>query len=161
MKKIIEKFLSKKRNVFFLAIVAAIVVISMFYTIAGINKNVQQMTESNAEDVDQYFPNYPSVDTTGKDPELIKRGEYIAKAGDCIACHTNSPQKGKPFAGGLPMQTPFGTIFSPNITPDRETGIGGWTDDQFIKAMRQGISPNGHYYYPAFPYLYFTKNHNR
>lgn len=157
MKKIIEKFLSKKRNIVFLAIVVVGVVISMVFTIAGISKNVQLMAEISPDDIEQYFPAYPPVNTTGKDPALIKRGEYIAKAGDCIACHTNSPKKGPVFSGGLPMPTPFGTIFSPNITPDPETGIGGWTDEQFIKAMREGISPDGHYYYPAFPYLYFSK----
>ena len=156
MKKIIEKFLSKKRNVVFLVILIAAIAISTIFTIAGISKNIQQMAESSGDDIEQYFPDYPPINAAGKDAELIKRGEYIAKAGDCIACHTNSPQKGKVFAGGLPMQTPFGTIFSPNITPDKETGIGGWTEEQFIKAMRQGISPQGHYYYPAFPYLYFS-----
>ncbi|HSW68840.1 MAG TPA: c-type cytochrome [Gammaproteobacteria bacterium] len=157
MKQFIEKFLSKKRNVVFATIVVAAIGISIIYTIAGISRNVQQMTSLSPDDVDQYFPTYPPVNTAGKDPELIKKGEYLAKAGDCIACHTNSPQKGKTFAGGLPMQTPFGTIFSPNITPDKETGIGSWTDEQFIKAMREGISPHGHFYYPAFPYLYFNK----
>ncbi len=157
VKKIIKKFLSKKRNVALLVIIVAAIVISGAFTIAGISENVQQMAEMNPADIEQYFPDYPSVNTAGKDPERVKRGEYIAKAGDCIACHTNSPEKGKVFAGGLPMQTPFGTIYSPNITPDKETGIGGWTDAQFIKAMRRGISPHGYYYYPAFPYLYFSK----
>jgi len=157
VKKAIEKFLSKKRNVAFLVILITAILLSTVFTIAGISKNVEQMMATSPGDVEQYFPNYPPVNGAGKNPDLIKHGEYIAKAGDCIACHTNSPQKGKPFAGGLPMQTPFGTIFSPNITPDKETGIGSWSDAQFIKAMRQGISPQGHYYYPAFPYLYFNK----
>ncbi len=125
------------------------------HIIGDINLNVEKMSELG-EDAPHY-PAYPPIDTKGKDTAAIKRGEYLAKAGDCIACHTNTPEKGKPFAGGLPMNTPFGTIYSPNITPDKKTGIGNWTDAQFVKAMRQGISPQGHYYYPAFPYYYFSK----
>ena len=59
---------------------------------------------------------------------------------DCVACHTNHKEDGKPFSGGLGLETPFGTIYAPNITPDEETGIGGWTDDEFIAAMQQGIA---------------------
>ncbi len=155
MKRIIRTFLSKKSNVAALLILAAIFGGLATYVFRGISQNVMEMTEHHEEVL--YFPDYPPVNTEGKDPMLIKRGEYLAKAGDCIACHTNTPQKGQVFAGGLPMQTPFGTIYSPNITPDKETGIGNWSESDFIKAMRQGISPNGHYYYPAFPYLYFAR----
>lgn len=103
------------------------------------------------------FPKYPTVNYgTGSQAELIKRGEYLTKAGDCIACHTNKPD-GKLFAGGLPIRTPFGTIYSPNITPDKQTGIGSWTDAQFIKAMREGIAPDGSFYFPVFPYPNFSK----
>src|ERR1017187_6884608 len=73
---------------------------------------------------------------------LIARGEYLAKAGDCAACHTISG--GKPFAGGLPFDLPFGRIYTPNITPDRETGIGVWSDAEFVRAMRKGVDRNGH-----------------
>jgi len=158
VRKYIRKFLSKKRNVVALAVIAAALVFSIIYTIVGIDQSLQIMTEANEDEqgVTPYFPSYPPVNTEGKDPTLIQRGEYLAKAGDCMACHTNSPEKGQPFAGGLPMQTPFGTIYSPNITPDKQTGIGNWTDEQFIKAMHKGISPKGYYYYPAFPYLYFS-----
>ena len=121
----------------------------------GVQKNIAAMA-APAEAV-TYFPAYPAINTQGKDAQLIQRGEYIAKAGDCIACHTNTLEKGKTFAGGLPMQTPFGVIYSPNITPDKNTGIGHWTDAQFIKAMRTGTSPTGEHYYPAFPYLYFNQ----
>jgi mono/diheme cytochrome c family protein len=85
---------------------------------------------------------------------LIERGEYLARAADCAACHT-SPN-GKPFAGGVPFKLPFGTIHSTNVTPDRETGIGGWSDDDFVRALHRGIAPSGHYLYPAFPYTFFT-----
>ena len=85
----------------------------------------------------------------------IERGRYLTTAGDCIACHTKPG--GKPFAGGLAIETPFGNIVSPNITPDRETGIGRWSDEEFVRAMQQGIGRNGQHLYPAFPYPSFTK----
>ena len=85
---------------------------------------------------------------------LIERGEYLTRAADCAACH-DTPN-GKPFAGGLPFKLPFGTIYSTNITADRETGIGNWSDDDFVRALRRGIAPGGHYLYPAFPYTSFT-----
>ena len=71
----------------------------------------------------------------------IQRGEYLARAGDCIACHTM--RGGEPFAGGLAMATRFGTLFTPNITPDRETGIGKWSADNFWQAMHFGRMPGG------------------
>ncbi|RAB28670.1 cytochrome c, partial [Burkholderia multivorans] len=72
---------------------------------------------------------------------LIKKGEYLARVGDCIACHT--VRGGKPFAGGLPMATPFGTMYTPNITPDDQNGIGKWTSDDFYRAMHTGRSKDG------------------
>ncbi len=99
---------------------------------------------------------YPLVNYgSGAKSDQIKHGEYLVKAGDCIACHTNVG--GKPFAGGLPIVTPFGTMYVPNITADKETGIGSWSDADFTRAMREGISEKGHYYFPAFPFMYFTK----
>lgn len=88
-------------------------------------------------------------------PDLVTRGAYLARAGDCTACHT--APGGKPFAGGLAMQTPFGTIVSTNITPDRETGIGGWTEQAFARALRQGAAADGHLLYSAMPYNAYTK----
>src|ERR1700722_2026855 len=85
---------------------------------------------------------------------LLARGEYLTRAADCAACH-NAPN-GKPFAGGLPFKLPFGTIYSSNITPDRETGIGNWNDDDFVRALHRGIAPGGRYLYPALPYTSFT-----
>ena len=87
--------------------------------------------------------------------EVIARGKALTIAGDCASCHTADPAK--PFAGGKRIDTPFGTVFSPNLTPDRDTGIGGWSDDDFLRALRTGVSPNGTHYYPAFPYPNFTK----
>ena len=88
------------------------------------------------------------------DPQVL-RGEYLARAGDCISCHTR-PQ-GVPFAGGLPMQTPFGTIISTNITPEREQGIGAYSLQDFSDALRKGRARDGHYLYPAMPYTNFAK----
>ena len=85
------------------------------------------------------------------DADLVARGEYLARAGDCAACHT--APRGKPFAGGLPFKLPMiGTIYSTNITPDAATGIGDWTDEQFLRALHQGIGDDGEHLYPAFPY---------
>ena len=102
---------------------------------------------------------YRGPDPTGVPPalakaDLVRRGEYLARAGDCAACHT-APD-GKAFAGGYAFRLPFGTIYSPNITPDTETGIGEWSDADFLRAMHDGIGKNGAYLYPAFPYPYYT-----
>jgi mono/diheme cytochrome c family protein len=86
----------------------------------------------------------------------IEKGRYLVSAADCVACHSVAPN-GARFAGGRPIETPFGNIVSANITPDRETGIGAWTDDQFDNAVRRGIRPNGARLYPAMPYPYYTK----
>ncbi|MDQ7249044.1 c-type cytochrome [Dongia sedimenti] len=85
---------------------------------------------------------------------LIERGEYLAQAGDCAACHT--VKGGKPFAGGFAFKLPFGTLYSSNITPDKETGIGAWSDADFLKAVHQGVAPDGTRLYPAFPYAAYT-----
>src|SRR3954464_8704254 len=81
---------------------------------------------------------------------LVARGAYLATAGDCVACHTAPGGRG--YAGGLPFKLPFGTIYSSNITPDRESGIGGWSDAEFVRAMRHGVRKDGQQLYPAFPY---------
>jgi len=86
---------------------------------------------------------------------LLARGEYLARAGDCVACHTD--RDGKTFAGGLPMKTPFGTIYTSNITPDPQTGIGTWTSDQFYQMMHSGRFPDGGLVYPAMPFGSYTK----
>ncbi len=85
----------------------------------------------------------------------IERGRYLVYAGDCAACHTDDG--GKPFAGGRPIPTPFGTLYATNITPDQRTGIGDWTDDQFWNAMHNGIRADGKHLYPAFPYPWYTR----
>jgi len=88
-------------------------------------------------------------------PDLVERGRYVALAGDCMPCHTGAPKE--EFAGGLGLNTPFGIIYSPNITPDDETGIGKWTFADFKNAVHDGIRADGAYLYPAMPYTAFTK----
>ncbi|MGH8444552.1 MAG: c-type cytochrome [Solimonas sp.] len=89
------------------------------------------------------------------DPALVERGRYLARAGDCTACHT--AVDGVAFAGGLPLASPIGTIYSSNITPDREHGIGDYTLDDFDRAVRHGIAPGGRTLYPAMPYPSYAK----
>ncbi len=86
-----------------------------------------------------------------------KRGEYLARAGGCVGCHTEDREGGQPFAGGRALKTPFGTFYGPNITPDPNAGLGRWTEADFIRAMRFGDRPDGANYFPAFPYTSFTK----
>ncbi len=99
----------------------------------------------------------PHVSTTAADAPSrseVVRGEYLARVGDCVTCHTAAG--GAPLAGGRPIPTPFGTIYTPNITPDQATGIGRWSADDFWKAMHDGVNADGDYLYPAFPFPSFT-----
>jgi mono/diheme cytochrome c family protein len=89
-----------------------------------------------------------------QDFTLIERGRYLAVVGDCTACHTRPG--GPLMAGGRSLETPFGNLLVPNITPDRGTGIGAWSDDQFYAGMHDGMAPDYHLY-PAMPYVYYTK----
>ena len=102
---------------------------------------------------------YKSGSPTGIPVELASadaatKATYITRMADCEACHT--AKGGQPFAGGRPFVLPFGTIYTPNITPDPETGIGRWTDAQFLNALHRGVAPDGSRYYPAFPYPSYT-----
>jgi len=85
----------------------------------------------------------------------LAHGEYLARAGDCVACHTTP--SGREFAGGRPMHTPFGNLYVPNITPDDETGIGKWSADDFYRTMHEGLSRDGSLLYPAMPFASYTK----
>src|SRR3954470_21102679 len=91
----------------------------------------------------------------GPSAETIARGKALTDAADCASCHTIDASK--PFAGGKRIDTPFGAIYSPNLTPDRDTGLGAWSDDDFYRALRYGVARDGSRYYPAFPYPNFTK----
>jgi alcohol dehydrogenase (quinone), cytochrome c subunit len=93
--------------------------------------------------------------STFDDPNLIARGAYLARIGDCVACHTASG--GKPFAGGLPIRTPLGTVYSTNITPDAKTGVGNWQYDNFVNLMRRGETRRGYAVYPAMPYPSYAR----
>lgn len=97
----------------------------------------------------------PAVANKAPKDDVISRGEYLARVGDCVACHT--APGGREFAGLRSMPTPFGNIYVPNITPDDETGIGTWNADDFYKMMHTGRSKNGDVLYPAMPYANYTK----
>ena len=105
-----------------------------------------------------WHPAIPEVATpapTSFSPELIARGARLASTGFCAECHTIAG--GKPFGGGYAMKTGFGTIFSTNISPDRQTGIGSWSEEAFRRAMREGVARDGSHLFPAFPFDHFTK----
>jgi mono/diheme cytochrome c family protein len=85
-----------------------------------------------------------------------KRGEYLAKAGGCVGCHTEERKDAVPFAGGRALKTPFGTFYGPNLTPHPQAGIGNWTEADFARALHEGRRPDGAHYYPAFPYPSYT-----
>jgi mono/diheme cytochrome c family protein len=101
----------------------------------------------------------PTASTQGAprsfDRALVAKGAQLAAIGNCVNCHT--AQGGKPYAGGFPLKTPFGTVHGTNITPDPDTGIGRWSEADFSRALREGLDPQGRHYYPAFPYEYFTR----
>jgi len=107
---------------------------------------------------------YHAADPTGVPPDLtkadiVRRGEYLARAADCMVCHTRPD--GAEYAGALPFLTPFGTLYSTNITPDKETGIGNYTDQDFLNAVQRGVRSDGARLYPAMPfpsYTYMTDN---
>ena len=98
----------------------------------------------------------------GSDPRKIEpegdvqRGAYLARASGCVACHTNFEEGGAALAGGAPLNTDFGTFYPPNLTTDPDHGLGNWDVEQFAKAIRQGIAPDGTPYYPAFTYPFYA-----
>jgi mono/diheme cytochrome c family protein len=96
----------------------------------------------------------PAPVRTAFDDPTIARGAELVAVGNCASCHTTDT--GMPFAGGVPLKTPFGTIHGTNITPDPKHGIGEWSEPAFVRAMREGVSRDGHLLYPAFPYTHFT-----
>lgn len=97
----------------------------------------------------------PAVGLTAGSPAAA-RGEYVFRAAAGCSCHTDVPNDGPRLAGGRAIETAFGTFYSPNITPDPETGLGRWTEEDFVRAMTDGLSPGGEHYYPVFPYTSFT-----
>jgi mono/diheme cytochrome c family protein len=97
----------------------------------------------------------PAIAGAPADGDIVARGEYLTKAADCAACHT-VPGSSKHFAGGVAFRLPFGTIYSSNITPDVKTGIGAYSDEDFVRAVREGVRRDGRHLYPAFPYTSYT-----
>ena len=98
---------------------------------------------------------YPA---NGKPPDtFVSRGEYVYRAADCFGCHTDAKHGGADLAGGRALKTAFGTFYSPNITPDTETGIGKWSQQDFTRALRKGRGRNREHLYPAFPYASYTQ----
>lgn len=112
---------------------------------------IYAFTGTSTRKMDMNLPDASSPDMA----KLIDTGRYVAVTGDCIACHTAS--KGNDYAGGLGIASPIGTIYSTNITPDKETGIGSYTLDDFDRAVRHGIAPNGDSLYPAMPYPSYAR----
>jgi mono/diheme cytochrome c family protein len=103
-------------------------------------------------------PEVAAIEPPARDafaPQSIERGAMLASAGNCIGCH--AAPGGRAFAGGLPLETPFGIVYSTNITPDPDTGIGRWSQEAFDRAMRQGVDRRGSHLYPAFPYTHYTR----
>ena len=94
---------------------------------------------------------------TGQESPSVERGAYLFRAAGGCSCHTDVKNQGAFMAGGRPIATPFGTIYSTNITPDPKTGIGAWSDEDFLRAMTLGVGPSGVQYFPVFPYTSFTR----
>jgi mono/diheme cytochrome c family protein len=90
------------------------------------------------------------------DEASVKRGEGVFNTADCVACHTDVKGSAQPLAGGRPLDTPFGRFYAPNITPDRQYGIGAWSEAEFHRALREGRGRDGEYLFPVFPYPAFT-----
>jgi mono/diheme cytochrome c family protein len=91
------------------------------------------------------------------DPDAVARGAYLAAAAGCDQCHTDSERGGRPYAGGRELATAFGIVATPNLTPDRATGIGRWSAADFARAMRWGVAPDDSHYVPAFPFLFYNR----
>ena len=105
-----------------------------------------------------YPPTIAVSDEVSSSDEEVERGEYLVTAGGCISCHRGqTDQTSESLAGGLGIETEFGTFYAPNITPDTKTGIGTWKAEDFIRAMKHGRQPSGGFYYPSFPYRAYSK----
>lgn len=97
------------------------------------------------------------IDDAAANEARYRRGSYLFKAAGCAVCHTDSDHGGPALGGGRALKTDYGTFYTPNISPDPKFGIGSWSDADFLKALRKGVSPGGDDYYPVFPYTAFTR----
>jgi mono/diheme cytochrome c family protein len=134
------------------------IVAAMLAGLSMVGTALAQMTPLPAHPVDSFTPNDLLTKPTGnsvQNADQVARGQYLVRAGDCMSCHLR--ENGEPFAGGLGLNTPFGVIYSSNITSDTQTGIGSWTNDQFYRAMHDGKGAHGEDLYPAFPYPWFRQ----
>jgi mono/diheme cytochrome c family protein len=145
--------MSMRQILFALAGVAALALVAVIWIISG--PGALSFADGKRVSLKSYAAATPTgvpAELAGAD--LIARGKYLATAADCVSCHT--APGGKPFAGGLAFTLPFGTLYTPNITPDPETGIGAWNDAEFLRAVHRGIGRDGTRLYPAFPYAAYT-----
>lgn len=135
------------------SLLPAAAVLAMSWHLASATLPAPQDT-STPQIIDDLPANY-AADLTTEQRTFVERGRYIARLGDCVACHTGN--KAQPMAGGLALETPFGKLYSTNITPDTASGIGGYSFEQFDKAMRKGVAADGRNLYPAMPYPSYAK----
>ena len=143
-----------RRSSIFAVIVIAVIALALFGW-----KTLNPRPMAFAEGATVAPSDYHGADPTGVPAELakadpIKRGEYLARAADCMVCH--SAPDGAEYAGGLAFPLPFGTLYSTNITPDKATGIGDYSDQDFLNAIHRGIRRDGSNLYPAMPYTSYT-----
>jgi mono/diheme cytochrome c family protein len=137
-----------------LAVVILVAVAAAGWLVLRARDPTQFANGTRVDLADYHGPNPTGVPAflAGADP--VTRGQYLTRAADCVACHT--APGGKPFAGGRAFKLPFGTLYSTNITPDIESGIGGWSDEDFVRALHEGLRKDGEHLYPAFPYPSYT-----
>ncbi len=144
---------AKRRAIVIATGVMLIIVITAFFLVTG--PGPMAFSRGRKLDPADYHAANPSgAPVTLAQASLIEKGEYLAKAADCLVCHT--ARNGEAYAGGFPFVLPFGTLYSTNITPDKETGIGNYTDAQFLAALRRGIRRDGARLYPAMPYTSYA-----
>jgi mono/diheme cytochrome c family protein len=144
---------AKRRRLFIgLGVLAFVGVVALFLVLGP---GPMDFAKGPKVDLKDYHASNPSgVPTALAQASLVQKGEYLAKAADCLVCHT--VKGGQAYAGGFPFVLPFGTLYSTNITPDKATGIGNYTDEQFLAAMHRGIRRDGANLYPAMPYTSYS-----
>src|ERR1700733_11643815 len=144
---------AKRRPLLILLAVLVLVAVVALYLIVG--PGPMAFSKGRKVDLGEYHEANPSgVPAALAQASLIKKGEYLAKAADCLVCHT--AKGGEAYAGGFAFVLPFGTLYSTNITPDKATGIGDYTDAQFLAALHRGVRRDGANLYPAMPYTSYT-----